>query len=67
MEAKTPVSLALRPGLVRKLDKLARQVGQSRSETVSRLLGTFIDDLLSPEVAWVKIARDDLTDRILKV
>lgn len=67
MKLKKPVSIAMRPSLVVKLDQLAKQIGQSRSETACRLMGLFVDDLLKPEIGWIKISRDHLIDRTLKI
>ena len=63
---KVPICIGMRPMLIDQVDELARQAGLSRSELKGRLLGTFVSDLLQPEIAWVKIKRDKLF-RILKV
>ena len=63
---KVPICIGMRPMLIDQVDELARQAGLSRSELIGRLLGTFVSDLLQPEIAWVKIKRDELF-RILKV
>jgi len=59
-QAKIPVSIAMRPSLVSELDTLASQVGKSRSELVTMIIGTVIHDLSRPEVTWVKISKDHM-------
>jgi hypothetical protein len=66
MEAKNPISIAMRPSLVVKIDQLALIIGQSRSETVSRLMNIFVDDLLRPKEGWVRVNRNHLIN-ILKI
>ena len=59
-QAKIPVSIAMRPSLISKIDAIASQAGRSRSEFITRIIGSVIDDLSRPEVAWVKINKEHL-------
>lgn len=65
-QVKIPVSIGIRPALISKIDTLASQAGKSRSELITRIMGSVIDDLSRPEVTWVKISKDQLI-RILTV
>lgn len=67
MTAKQPVSFAMRPTLIAKLDKLAMTVDLSRSELACRLLGLYVDNLTNPEVGQINISRDHLLNGTLRV
>lgn len=58
--AKITTGISIQPGLVEKIDRLAQACGKSRSEMIGRIVGTVIDDLMRPDVGWVKIERNHL-------
>jgi metal-responsive CopG/Arc/MetJ family transcriptional regulator len=61
-EMKIVVSIAIRPTLVKKVDKLASNLGKSRSELISRIVGSVIDDLSRNDLSWVKISKRNFID-----
>ncbi len=65
-QAKIPVSIAIRPILVDKVDALAKSCAKSRSEVIGRILETTIESLNRPDLAWVKIEKSHF-QQLLKI
>jgi hypothetical protein len=66
-QAKRPTSVAFRPGLEARIDKLAKSVGLSRSETISRIMGIALNGLEDPNCGWIKIERSHLLKDVLGI